>query len=102
MTDDKKDDVVKDVTELSPEEKAKMWGQWVRSEVNAALDVYLDKALSGNINVKYYPHIVEVEEGGPVTDDTKADGVLLSIVFEFETPIDLTKPRITDEEEIQE
>lgn len=97
MTDETKGEVVQDVAELSPEEKAEAWAEWVRSEVNSALNIYLDKAMSGNINVKYYPHLVEMLESGPVLDDTKADGVLLSIVLEFEEPIDLQKPRVEDE-----
>jgi hypothetical protein len=99
MADETKDDVVEDIKEMTPEERAEAWAKWVRSEVNSALDIYLDKAISGNINVRYYPHVIEVQEGGPVTDDTKADGVLLSIVFEFEEPIDLQKPRIEDDAE---
>ena len=83
----------KDVTELTNEEKAKAWENWVRSEVNSVLDIYLEKAIRGNINVRYYPHIIEVLESGPVTDQNKADSVLLSIVFDFEEPIDLTKER---------
>jgi hypothetical protein len=90
----------RDVTELTDEERATAWAAWVRSEVNAALDIYLDKALIGNINVEYYPHKIEELETGPVYTKDKADGVLLSIEFTFEEPIDLTKPRI--EEEVQE
>ena len=88
-----KEDTVQEITAFTDEEKSKAWGDWVRSEVNAALDIYLDKASVGHINVKYYPHIIEVLETGQVVDDKKADGVLLSIVFEFEKAIDLTEPR---------
>lgn len=99
MADLDKENIVQDVTDMDPEEKAEAWAKWVRSEVNSALDVYLPKALSGHINVRYYPHVIEVQEAGPLTDDTKADGVLLSIVFEFEEPIDLAKPREEAEEQ---
>jgi hypothetical protein len=92
------DEIKKEVTEMTPEEKAAAWSEWVRSEVNAALDIYLDKALSGNINVKYFPHVTEVLETGPVFNTNKADGVLLSVEFTFEEAIDLTKPRIKEEE----
>ncbi len=98
MIKDINEDVVQDVTELSDTEKAEAWAIWVRSEVNSALDIYLEKAKSGHINIRYYPHVTEVLESGAQTDDTKADGVLLSIVFEFEEPIDLQKPRIEDTE----
>ena len=95
----KTDEVVEDMAELTPEEKAEAWAKWVRSEVNSALDIYLSKALSGHINVKYYPHVIEMLESGPELDTAKADGVLLSIIFEFEEPIDLTKPRTDEEQE---
>jgi hypothetical protein len=93
MAEEIKDEVVEEMTDMSPEEKAEAWSKWVRSELNSALDIYLPKALRGHINVRYYPHVLEVQESGPVTDETKADGVLLSVVFEFEQPIDLRKPR---------
>ena len=93
------DNVVQDVSEMTPEERAEAWANWVRSEVNSALDIYLDKAVSGHINVRYYPHVIEIQESGPLTDKNKADGVLLSIVFEFEEPIDLTKPRVEEDAE---
>jgi len=100
MADDiKKDEVVEDMADLTSEEKAEAWAKWVRSEVNSALDIYLPKALSGHINVKYYPHVKEMLESGPELDNNKADGVLLSIIFEFEEPVDLTKPRIEEDQE---
>jgi hypothetical protein len=99
MADEIKNDVVEDVSKLTPKERAEAWAKWVRSEVNSALDIYLEKALSGQINVRYYPHVIEMQESGPVTDDTKADGVLLSIVFQFEEPISLNESRATEDEE---
>ena len=99
MAEELKEEVVQDLSDMSDEEKAQAWANWVRSEVNAALDIYLPMALSGNINVKYYPHVIEVLESGPSLNENKADGVLLSIVFDFETPIDLTKPRAAETEE---
>lgn len=93
------DNIVEDVKEMTKEERAEAWANYVRTEVNSALNIYLDKAISGHINVRYYPHVTEVLESGPQTDDNKADGVLLSIVFEFEEPLDLQKPRIEDEAE---
>ena len=96
MVEEAKDTVVQDLAEMTDEEKAAAWANWVRSEINAALDIYLPRAVSGNINVKYLPHVVEMLETGPTTDDNKADGVLLSIMFNFEEPIDLTKPRIEE------
>lgn len=86
------DDVVKDLTGMSGEEKAKLWEEYVRNGVNSLLDVYLPLAKNGNINVEYKSHIVEKLESGPVYDKTKAGSVLISVVFEFDKPIDLTKP----------
>lgn len=100
MAEETKESVV-DITEMTSEEKAEEWAKWVRAEVNSALDVYLPKALSGNISVRYYPHVIEMQESGPVTNDKKADGVLLSIVFEFEEPIDLTKPMVEEESDVE-
>jgi len=79
----------KDIQELTPEEKAQAWADWVRSEVEAALNIYLPVAKSGHININYYPHVVETLDTGDVLDKSKADGVLLSIIFEFEKPIKL-------------
>jgi len=98
MADDR-EKVVHDLKNFTEEERIKAWEAWIRSEVNAALDIYLPISIVGNVNVHYYPHVVEVLETGPVTDDTKSDGVLISLVFDFEKPIDLNKPRISDEEE---
>lgn len=91
------EEVEKDITELTAEEKAAQWAAWVRSEVNAALNIYLDKAITGNINIKYYPHVVERLESGPVLSKTNMDGVLISVEFIFEEPIDISKPRIKEE-----
>jgi hypothetical protein len=87
---------IQEISELSSEDKAAAWCNWVRSEVNAALDIYLVEAMNGHINIKYHPHVVEILETGPVIDDSKADGVTISIAFEFEKSLDLTKPRIKE------
>ena len=93
-TSDLKTDIIQNLEGLSEEDRTIAWANWVRSEVNAALDIYLPIALSGQINVKYYPRVIEVLENGPALDETKASGVLLSVVLEFEKPIDLTKQRV--------
>ena len=82
-----------DISNMSDEEKAEAWVKYVRNGVNSLLDVYLPVSESGNIGIRYTPHEVEKLESGPVYDDTKADSVLVSIVFKFEQPIDLTKPK---------
>lgn len=82
-----------DISDMSDEEKAKAWMNYVRNGVNSLLDVYLPVSKDGNIGIRYTPHEVEKLESGPVYDDTKADSVLISIVFKFDEPIDLTKPK---------
>ena len=89
-------DNIQEISELSVEDKQEAWYNWVRSEVNAVLDIYLPEANSGHINIKYHPRVVEVLETGPVFDNSKASGVTISIAFGFEKPIDLTKPRVDD------
>lgn len=98
MSEGNKEEIVQELDGLTNEERAEEWAKWVRAEVNSALDIYLPKALTGHINIRYYPHVVEEQETGPVIDEQLADGVLLSVVFDFEEPIDLTKPRIEEEE----
>jgi len=87
------DDIVKDVNALTDEEKAAAWEEYVRTEVNAALDLYLPKAVSGNIGIKYVPHLIEKLESGDQLDNSKADAVGIFIVLDFGTPLALDKPR---------
>lgn len=89
-------DIVKDLKGVSDEEKAEMWIKYVRNGVNSLLDIYLPAAKSGNIGIRYTPHEIERLETGPVYDETKADAVLVSIVFKFDKPIDLAKDRTSD------
>lgn len=89
-------DTVKDLKGVSDEEKAEMWIKYVRNGVNSLLDIYLPAAKSGNIGIRYTPHEIERLETGPVYDETKADAVLVSIVFKFDKPIDLTKDRTSN------
>lgn len=86
-------EVVKDLSELSDEERARAWEEFVRSEVGAALDIYLPKSISGNIGIKYVPHVVARYESGDQLDNSKADAVGIFIVLDFEEPLDLNKPR---------
>ena len=94
MSDKDKEKIVQeelDVSEMTSEQRAAAWMEWVRSEVNAALDIYLPVSKNGNVNVKYVPHKVEELDTGPVYTDSKADGVLLSLLFEFEEPVEIIK-----------
>ena len=90
--------VVEDMTEMSKEEKAKAWEDWVRTGVNAALDAFLPRALAGHFNTAYTPVVREVLETGPQYDESKAKAVTLTLFFEFEEPLDLNKPIVEEEE----
>ena len=82
----------KEIVDMTSEEKAEAWAKWVRSEVNAALNIYLAKADSSNINIRYFPRVIEELESGIVLDEAKATGVLISIELIFGEPIDLNSP----------
>ena len=85
--------MAKDLKDIPEEEREIAWSNYVRNGLNDILDVYLPVAESANMGVRYTPHEIERLETGPVLDKTKADAVLLSIVFKFKEPVDLTKPR---------
>ena len=87
------EETVKDLSGMSDEQKVLAWETYVRNGVNSLLDVYLPVSKDGNVGIRYTPHEVEKLESGPVYDNTKADSVLISIVFKFEEPIDLTKSK---------
>ena len=99
MADDIQKDKVVDLSELSPEEQERAWEDWVRSEVNAALDIYLPISKTGHVNLSYSAVVLEQTEAGPVFSDTLKDAVMISLIFDFKEPIDMTKPRVADEEE---
>jgi hypothetical protein len=73
------------------EERAKAWIGYVKREVNAYLDSFLQNAKSGNIGVKYIHPIKSKSETGVKYDQDKAEGVKLMVVFHFEDEIDVPK-----------
>lgn len=91
---DQETDIVQNISGLNEEEKIQAWANWVRSEVNAALDIYLPISIKSNINVGYYAHVIETLESGDVKDPVLKGGMLLTIDLKFENPIDITKPRV--------
>lgn len=94
MTDDvQKENVVEEVADMTEEERAAAWEKWVRSELNAALDIFLPVSKAGDVYTSYRAHKVEHNEAGPVYSDTLAAGVSVTMVFEFDKPIDVTKAR---------
>jgi len=88
MTDSK--EKTKEVTEekeLTKEEKAVKWMNYVGDEVNTLLAMFLPISKEGIVGVKYKPAVVEILETGPVYDNSKAEGVEIRLVFNFEEKI---------------
>lgn len=79
-----KDEVVKDLSGMSNEDKAKAWMDSVRTGVNSLLDVYLPISKIGYVGVHYTP------------DKTKAASVVISVKFEFDKTIDTTKQIVSE------
>lgn len=98
MTDGvSKDNIVEEVKDMTEEERAAAWEKWVRSELNSALDIFLPISKAGDVFTSYRAHKLEQLETGPVYSKNLASGVSITMVFEFEKPIDVTKPQ--DEQE---
>lgn len=93
-----KEDTI-DVSDLTLEEKEKAWETWVKNEVNAALDMYLPVSKLGHVNLSYSPVVVEQTEAGPVYSENLKQSVMISLIFDFEKPIDITSPREVEEEQ---
>lgn len=79
--------------ELTEEEKADMAAKWelyVRSELNALLDIYLPNSIAGNVGIKYaHPVMSSYEDGTKDVDEKKAVGVNIHINFRFAETIDV-------------
>lgn len=75
--------------EVTKEEMATAWEHYVRSEVNALLDIYLPASKYGNVGIKYAHPVKAKYETHTEHDETKAVGVQVSLVFTFEGPIDI-------------
>ena len=85
---DEKD--IKEILEdVPPEDRAMAWEAYVRHEVNSLFDTFLPEAISGNVGIKYDHPILEVspKTGKAVIDESKANGVFISVLFEFAAPI---------------
>lgn len=78
-------------TEKTREELAEEWKEYVRSEVNAHLDAFLDLASDGTIGIKYdFATKAEYEDGSTEPDVKQATGVNLVLKLNFETPLYFT------------
>lgn len=65
------------------------WEEYVRSEINAMLDVFLPNCAEGAVVIKYKKAILEETEAGPVFKEDSAVGVEIILDFNFlhEAPI---------------
>lgn len=96
MADDKK----RELTEEEKAELAKKWEEYVRSELNSILDIYLPDAIAGNIGIKYaHPVVESYENGDRKIDETKAVGVSVHINFKFKGQVDIPEEDLKPEEE---
>ena len=82
--------------EMSEEElrqkAAEEWQKYVRTEVNAMLDAFLEVSHTGTIGVKYSFAAKGHNEDGSVAAENKkeAHGVQVVLGFEFEKPLYFT------------
>lgn len=83
-------DIKDKLAEIPPEERAKAWEDYVRTEINTMLDIYLPEAINGNIGIKYDRPVKKVDPktGKQIFDESKAKGVFISIYFDFPAPIE--------------
>lgn len=67
------------------------WETYVRNEVSALLDIFLPAAINGNVGIRYKKPIISQQPGGTniVYDETKAEAVQVSLVFQFDKAIDI-------------
>ena len=74
------------------EARVEAWKDYVRKDMNALLDKFLDVSDRAATNVSYINPVKQRFEGGEAAvqyDSSKATGVQLSFVFRFEEPIDV-------------
>lgn len=78
-------DLLEQIKDIPPEERAAMWENLVRKEVNDYLDTFLPEAVTGNIGVLYDHPVKEVSPKTGITtiDGDKATGVKIIIEFTF-------------------
>lgn len=90
MTDLKeKNEEASEERELTEEERAIKWMNYVSDEVNALLAIFLPISKEGVVGMKYKPVLVETLETGPVYDKNRAEGVEIRLIFNFEDKIEL-------------
>ncbi len=65
------------------------WVKFVRHEVNSCLDKFFPVIKSGNVGIKYTNPVKAKYETHVELDNSKAIGVTINLVFEFEKTIDV-------------
>jgi len=81
----------KKIEDLTEEEKAAIWVDYVKSEVMAYLDFFLPACKTGNIGIRYEHPVVKKTQSPPSIkyDETKATGFTINLVFDFEEALDI-------------
>jgi len=81
-----------ELKEMTKEDTAKAWEEYVRKEMNSILDAYLPLAGRGDIGIRYgSPILGTMEDGSDIIDLGKADAVAVTLILRFEDPIDMPK-----------
>jgi len=83
---------------ITPEEMAKAWEDYVHNEVNTLLSIFLPEAVSGNVGVIYSRPVKEVsaKTGESIVDKNKATAVDIHIVLEFPEAIQFFDEKPTE------
>jgi hypothetical protein len=78
-------DIKEQLNNIPPEERAKIWEDMVRREVNDYLDIFLPEAITGNIGVLYDYPVLEIspKTGERIIDKENAKGVKIIIELSF-------------------
>jgi hypothetical protein len=82
--------------ELTEGERAVAWMNYVSDEVNALLAIFLPLSKEGVVGIKYMPAVKEMLETGPEHDTSKASGVEIRLVFNFEKDMPTPKKNKTE------
>lgn len=71
--------------EVTQEEAAKAWEDYVRGEINTILDIFLPEAIHGNFGVRYMRPAsgIDPKTDKLIVDESKATGVQIFIEFDF-------------------
>lgn len=85
-------EIKEQLNNISPEDRAKIWEDLVRKEVNDYLNIFLPEAITGNIGVVYNHPVLE-ENPKKIIDMEKALGVKIIIEFAFADVVQFFKDK---------